>query len=550
MLSYGLRMVFIDVILCFRPGRRRLYNLKTTPNKKRGSFVPLKSNTFPNTSITEGRISPITVYVVDKMPTTAASSTRNLSVSMGTTLATSSVVTCVTPTIVVVNPAMAKPSTGAVTTTSTTQGGVMSNAVSKPVTTQMVDDLGDTSLQRSRSDEGQSSSKPGGHKDNEENNIMDESAMEVDPECSEVDNKQQGTNSVKYRSRSQDDLEGSGGDLEQSQTAGEKIASKGAGKDVEAQLVHNTKSDSLSTGTEIQSKVMMTSELLLPSDTVRAETPTNEHCVTVVQSQCTPVIIHTGPPNQGTPNSSSKSNNATPSSKSAIEIVASFAPYFISPSSLAGQEPRCQCGSERKYRPVFPKLSTAPSSCTVSPFLDKQKSKSSPRKRQLQQKARSILPKGFVISTFTSPTKKAASSLVDRAKGMKSPRGRPKGLFSPQKGTGLRKILPNTLVPSKAVVNIAQKFNSGSSKNEIASDKNEKMETEEDLESQKDTASEYDTQESEMMSDDMLETYDNEEDDEAPGDMENVNNNNSAIAGKGGDTGNRCFILVIHQMIW
>ena len=497
--------------------------------------MPLKTNTFPNTNMTEGRISPITIYVVDKMPVTATSSALNHPVSM----ATSTVVTCVTPTIVVVNPAMAKPSTSAVSTTSSTQGSVMSSSVSLAGSTPNLGNLGEASAQRSRSNEVQSMLKPDLHKGIEVENVMEESAMEVDPESLEIDNEQQGTRNKNYRSRSVDDLESAEVDLDKSLAAGDKVMSKDAGKEFTGQQPAqlDTTGDFKAKMSENQPKVTLASELLRKSDITRAETPTNEHSVTVIQSHCTPVLIHTGPPrsNEGTPNSGNKSNSATPGSKSAIEIMASFAPYFISPSNMTNQEPRCQCVSERKYRPVFPKLSTASNACTVSPFLDKEKSKSSPRKKQLQQKARSILPKGFVISTFTSPTKKAASSLVDRAKGMKSPRGKSKGLFSPQKGTGLRKILPNLLVPSKAVVNITHKIISDTSKNERNLNKNEKFETEDDLESQKDTASEYDTQESELMSDDMLETFDNDEDFEVV-ENENQNVNNNAGEEKSADT--------------
>ena len=490
--------------------------------------MPLKTNTFPNTNMTEGRISPITIYVVDDMPVTAASSALNHPVSM----ATSTVVTCVTPTIVVVNPAMAKPSTSAVSTTSSTQGSVMSSSVSLAGSTPNLGNLGDASAQRSRSNEVQSMLKPDLHKGIEVENVMEESAMEVDPESSEIDNEQQGTRNKKYRSRSVDDLESAEVDLDKSQADAEKETAP------PQTALFDTIGDSQATMSENQPKVTLASELLRKSDITRAETPTNEDSVTVIQSHCTPVLIHTGPPrsNEGTPNSGNKSNSATPGSKSAIEIMASFAPYFISPSNMTNQERRCQCVSERKYRPVFPKLSTASNACTVSPFLDKEKSKSSPRKKQLQQKARSILPKGFVISTFTSPTKKAASSLVDRAKGMKSPRGKSKGLFSPQKGTGLRKILPNLLVPSKAVVNITHKIISDTSKNGRNLNKNEKFETEDDMESQKDTASEYDTQESELMSDDMLETFDNDEDFEVVEENENQNVNNNAGEEKSADT--------------
>ena len=457
------------------------------------------------------------------MPVISASSSVTPSVSMVTGLATSTVVTCVTPTIVVVNPAMAKPSVSAVSTTFATQSSVMSNSISLSGSTPNLGNPGDTASDRPRSKEIQSTLDL--HKESAAKDSIDETAMELGPEGSEVNNEKQESYKEKPLSRSVSDLDtGSGKEL---QAAGEKESVSPS----TAQL--NPTGDSQSKISENQPKVTLTSELLLRSDITRAETPTNElQNVTVIQGHCTPVLIQSGPPrlNERSPNSGNKSNNSTPSSKSAIEIMASFAPYFISPSNMTNPEPRCQCTTDRKYRPVFPKLSTTSSESTVSPFLDKEKSKASPRKRQLQQKARSILPKGFVISTFTSPSKKAASTLVDRAKGMKSPRGKPKGLFSPQKGTGFRKILPNPVVPSKAVVNISQKIISDG-------DKNEKREIEDDIESQKDTASEYDTQESEFMSDDMLESYDIDEDFEATEENEeNENVNNNAQDEKSADT--------------
>lgn len=125
-------------------------------------------------------------------------------------------------------------------------------------------------------------------------------------------------------------------------------------------------------------------------------------------------------------NSGSDVSSAEKTQKSSLDVVAALAPYFISPirkNSGSLQSTTEKTPTKRKLPTLAPK-SVSPSQRPVplsfsdlSPIKRKSKVNSSPRKKHLQQQVKTILPKGFVYSPFdTSPAKKAASSLVDRAK--------------------------------------------------------------------------------------------------------------------------------------
>lgn len=127
-------------------------------------------------------------------------------------------------------------------------------------------------------------------------------------------------------------------------------------------------------------------------------------------------------------------NEVTPpkvsSMKRAADIVASYAPYYLSPelmkesSSCLSQQmqeltPTKNSPPTSRYRPVAPKpivLNTFTSPIKkVSPFLEKKEVKS-PRRKQLQTKAQSIRPKGFVPNRpYVSPVKKAAANIINKA---------------------------------------------------------------------------------------------------------------------------------------
>ena len=126
-----------------------------------------------------------------------------------------------------------------------------------------------------------------------------------------------------------------------------------------------------------------------------------------------------------------------------------------------------------KYRNIAPK----PGQITPTKPITPLKKPKSPRRRILQQKAKAILPKGFVVSTYSlSPTKKAAASLSRKARCHSS------------KGDGLRKILPKPSVKSK-----------GQPAEACVEDETDDMDDVDVLET--DFASEYDTLDSEYVSD-------------------------------------------------
>lgn len=160
--------------------------------------------------------------------------------------------------------------------------------------------------------------------------------------------------------------------------------------------------------------------------------------------------------------------------KSALEMMAAYAPIFLSPQQNVGTLTPQQLAQETtptksgsRFVRLLPKP-TPPSSEKFNPAMFRKSPKSaSPRRKQFNQQAKAILPKGFVISTFeTSPAKKAASTLVDKAKQqakgycniLPRPPGYQASIVSPIK-------LPKKQVKSKQVRKNLQKdksFNAGS----------------------------------------------------------------------------------------
>jgi len=91
-----------------------------------------------------------------------------------------------------------------------------------------------------------------------------------------------------------------------------------------------------------------------------------------------------------------------------------------------------------KPLPPGTEANSQPINITVSP----KKGKSSKLRTQLKHKARAILPKNFVVTTFdTSPAKKAASSLVDKAKVQQARGSSLPVITSPGRGSTARKNL-------------------------------------------------------------------------------------------------------------
>ena len=117
--------------------------------------------------------------------------------------------------------------------------------------------------------------------------------------------------------------------------------------------------------------------------------------------------------------------------RTAVEIMAAVAPYLtnIMTSSPSADVEETNTGRQQatptktRYRSVAPRPGdnprTSPPKFNLLP-LRKQKS---PRRKMLQQKAKSILPKGFIINTYVSPSKKVAANLAAKARRS----GRPKG---------------------------------------------------------------------------------------------------------------------------
>ena len=141
----------------------------------------------------------------------------------------------------------------------------------------------------------------------------------------------------------------------------------------------------------------------------------------------TPTLEVDGASDGSMSGSAVKSVQASPgvrTPKSALEMMAAYAPIFLSPQQSMGSLTPQQLAQETtpqkpgpRYVRLLPKP-TPPSSEKFDPAMFRKSPKSaSPRRRQFNQQAKAILPKGFVISTFeTSPAKKAASTLVDKAK--------------------------------------------------------------------------------------------------------------------------------------
>ncbi|OWF39043.1 GON-4-like protein isoform X2 [Mizuhopecten yessoensis] len=165
----------------------------------------------------------------------------------------------------------------------------------------------------------------------------------------------------------------------------------------------------------------------------------NQSCI----DSPTTIISPSGPLRQSTPENVHSSQellakahgNVTPENvrhseespaKSALEIVASYAPFIYSPLKSDTLSPEkfselIQLSQERtptkssafvpRYRPVAPNPFFSSPTKTVSPFLGKDKS---PRRKQLAKKAQAICPKGFVLKNYVSPSKKAATNIVHR----------------------------------------------------------------------------------------------------------------------------------------
>lgn len=108
------------------------------------------------------------------------------------------------------------------------------------------------------------------------------------------------------------------------------------------------------------------------------------------------------------------------SMKSALQIVAAYSSLMISPKrrpSNFAQKAQETTPVKCKYRPLAPKPCTSPAKA-VSPYLTPRKSpRKSPRRQQLQKQARAICPKGLVVKVVISPSKKAASQIMNRVLG-------------------------------------------------------------------------------------------------------------------------------------
>lgn len=153
----------------------------------------------------------------------------------------------------------------------------------------------------------------------------------------------------------------------------------------------------------------------------------------------------------------SDASSSEKSPKSSVDVVASLASYFLSPIQNSGtlsQQQRLETTpTKNRFQAIAPKPSPVNQHPSTLSFhrsprkYIKSKVKFSPRKRQLQQQAQTILPKGFVVSTYdTSPAKKAASVLVDRAKQVAN------------QSPGLRKILPRPPNSHKDVLKLTKQL--------------------------------------------------------------------------------------------
>ena len=108
-------------------------------------------------------------------------------------------------------------------------------------------------------------------------------------------------------------------------------------------------------------------------------------------------------------------------SRSPLEIIAALSPFYAeavlkSPNAKTYQQRILEKTPVKKtqLKTIKPKASpVGPSLPSVSPFLEKVHK--SPKRAQLQQKARSILPKGFIVDNKDSPTKIVARGLKRRA---------------------------------------------------------------------------------------------------------------------------------------
>lgn len=116
----------------------------------------------------------------------------------------------------------------------------------------------------------------------------------------------------------------------------------------------------------------------------------------------------------------SKPSTSRESMKSTLEIVAAYSSLMLSPKKGASnfvQKAQETTPVKKRYRALAPKPYTSPAK-TVNPYMSSSKSpRKSPRRQQLQRKARAICPKGLVVKMVISPSKKAASQIMNRVLG-------------------------------------------------------------------------------------------------------------------------------------
>lgn len=144
--------------------------------------------------------------------------------------------------------------------------------------------------------------------------------------------------------------------------------------------------------------------------------------------------------------------------RNALDIMASIAPYYQSPNAKSPhtEDPfstpeKCTTSLIQEFTlPAGNNVGSIPDSApkgvlvkyslNVSPFLEK-----SPQKRQqlLRRGAQKISPKGFTLTTYTSPTKKAAARVTRQAKRRQMTAKRE---ISPKKQIAPRKLLPKPML--------------------------------------------------------------------------------------------------------
>lgn len=132
------------------------------------------------------------------------------------------------------------------------------------------------------------------------------------------------------------------------------------------------------------------------------------------------------------PKQNQSSPNPVSRTKSAVEIMAAVAPFLTSPKTAPPIETGQRTPTKKRSRSkkslqhlspgeslprLVPSPHTSPSKQLVLPVVPRLKQRNSPRRQQLKQQAKAILPKGFVMrSDVVSPVKKAASKVTSRAR--------------------------------------------------------------------------------------------------------------------------------------